>query len=147
MESSRIRRGAGLQPAPRRKSYSATVHSVLPSLPMATSERVAVPPEVVGGTTTTTYVPPLNGVRSVTSPLIVFVHAVAPVAAEIAVSVVVTVPSLARTPWTAIRFDPDRVRWPAFVGSVTLQAVAPVDLMAVTVVVDVWVEVSTTVCV
>jgi len=44
-----------------RPPYSAVVQSTLPLLLSATSDRVGVPPDVVGGTITFRYVPPENG--------------------------------------------------------------------------------------
>src|SRR5438067_13332597 len=81
-------------PSPFELRYSVTVQSVLPLLSTATIECVALPPDVVAGTVTKTYVPPLNGARSPMRPAIAFVHAVAPDAVEIAVSVLAMVPSV-----------------------------------------------------
>ena len=91
-------------------AYRASVHSTVPSFPMATSERVAVPPVVVAGTTTSAYVPPLNGCNSPTRPLSVRVHAVAPLAVEIAVIVEVAVPSVAVDSLTVNRLPSDSVK-------------------------------------
>src|SRR5207248_9120802 len=89
-------------------SQSARVKSVLPLLLIAMRERVAVPPEVAGGTTTMAYVPPLNGM-SCAWPLSVTVHAAAPVEAENALSVVVIVPSELRTLLSAMTLPSDTV--------------------------------------
>src|SRR5262245_28645721 len=95
---------------------------------MPISERVAVPPEVAGGTTTSAYVPPLNG-KSSAWPLRVFVHAVEPDAAAMAVNVVVNVPSEARDSLSTIRLPSERTTCPGD-DSVAVQATVPVERTA-----------------
>src|SRR5947199_7964836 len=86
--------GGGHTPPPRSRrmnNQKATVDVMTPALLIATRFRVAVPPVVVAGTMTTAYVPPLNGVRFSTRPVMASVHAAAPVDSDSALIVVVGV--------------------------------------------------------
>ena len=108
---------------------SETVQSTEPSFPIATSEREALPLEVVAGTTTMAYVPALKGWRDITRPLRLRVQATDPEELEIAVRVVLTVPSDAVVTLVAIRLLPDNSRRPMF-ESEALQSIAPAELIA-----------------
>src|ERR1043165_8028730 len=127
------RGGQARGPALPEAAYRVTVQSVLPLLSIATIERVAVPPDVVAGTVTNKYVPPLNGVSSVTMPLNDFVQAVAPLAVEIAVTALVRVPSELRVSTTVSRLPSESSTPRAPAGRVAVQAVAPLERMALTV--------------
>jgi hypothetical protein len=72
-------------------NQKATVDVMTPALLIATRFRVCVPPVVVAGMITTAYVPPLNGVRFSTRPVMLSVHAAAPLDSDNALIVVVGV--------------------------------------------------------
>src|SRR5207247_1582544 len=114
--------------------YSASVQRIAPLSLIAMRDRVAVPPLVAAGTTAMAYVPPVNGCRSAMRPPIARVHAVAPVAVEVAVIVDVTVPSAACTSVTESRLPSESSRCPRPL-IVAVHATTPVERTALTVVV------------
>src|SRR5689334_9949638 len=100
-----------------------------PLLLIATRFRVAVPPEVAAGMITTAYVPPLNGVRLLTRPVMLSVHAWAPFAIDRAVSVVVGVaPAAGVGSLTSITCVPEISVSVRGDGSVAVQATAPLRM-------------------
>src|SRR6185369_5312108 len=114
-----------------RSPYTPVVQSTAPLLLNATSERVAVPPDVAAGTTTLRYVPPEKAPIGSACPAKSFVHATVPLAVESAVIVVVNVPSAFFVSDADSRLPSESSSRPRS-AIVAVQATAPVERIATT---------------